>query len=390
MDTKTENKPTNLIDLPGANTSLARVNASTLWQAPEWTEERRALARKAVCPPGTTDAEFEFFFAWCQRTGLDPFIKQAYMVERKQKLPDGRWHTKNEPMAAESGMAARADALPDFEGMKAAAVYAGDEFSIDEVSQEIHHKWNLKARRDAGNKVIGAWAHLKRRGRSVPITYLPIESRLQTRWDERSKQNVPTKFWATDPAGQIVKCARAAQYRLGFANIFGGVYIVDEYKPEEVDVTPTAVASDTPAHAETRTQSVASKVAAKAAAVKKPSPTPPEITDAEYSEPPPPTDADAPPEVQEQASPMAAAAAALREKAASEAARDAVMVFGGKALKGRPIAELDGEDLQNAIDLGEAQVAKTPGAKWVADVRTCLEHLRAEQQKRLDALGGEA
>jgi hypothetical protein len=32
---------------------------------PTWTEQQRNLIRKTVCPPNTTDLEFEFFSAFC-------------------------------------------------------------------------------------------------------------------------------------------------------------------------------------------------------------------------------------------------------------------------------------------------------------------------------------
>ena len=30
--------------------------------------------------------EVEFFVGWCQSTGLDPFLKQAYFIERGQNV----------------------------------------------------------------------------------------------------------------------------------------------------------------------------------------------------------------------------------------------------------------------------------------------------------------
>lgn len=388
MDTDTKTQKSNVVEMQSAASQLARTEGAVpqAWLAPEWTEERRALARKAVCPPGTTEAEFEFFLAWCKRTGLDPFIKQAFMVERKSKLPNGQWDVKHEPMAAEAGMAARADALPDFLGMRAAAVYAGDEFSIDEETQTVHHKWNLNDRAKAGNRVVGAWAHLKRRGRTVPITYLPIEARIQTRWD--NGKQVPTKFWATDPAGQIVKCARAEQYRRGFANIFGGVFISEEYRDEDVvegEVVPVPAAL--PA---SRTESVKEKVKEKVAAMKKPAATPPppapqhEVVEGEYAETPP---SPAPsPGVAAPAQHAVPRDGMQTERIAPPPSPS--VVFG--PARGRLVVELSPEELQDSIDLAEGKLAKEPQAKWAPDVRRCLDALKAEQQRRLDEVGGAA
>lgn len=202
------------------------------WSPPVWDEERVALAKKMVCPPGTTDTEFQMFIAWCKRTGLDPFIKQAYLVERRAKDGNGNWVTKQEPMAAEAGLASVADAQADFRGLKAAAVYAGDEFMVDEVTQTVVHRWSVEARAAKRNVVIGAWAKATREGRDVPLVWLPLESRLQ-----KTRDGNPTQFWAKDAAGMIVKCARAMAYRLAYPSLFSGVVIPEERRDDdEVEV----------------------------------------------------------------------------------------------------------------------------------------------------------
>ena len=206
------------------------------WQPLEFTDERLALMRKAITPPTATAEEFSFFVEWCRQTGLNPFLKQAYLIERRAKV-NNAWISKHDPMVAEAGFAARADALPDFGGMRSGVVYAGDEFMIDEVTQEITHRWSIEARAKAGNKVLGAWAHAVRYGRVVEITWLTLESRIQ-----KSSEGVATKFWASDPAGQIRKCARADQYRRAYPNVFANWYDVAEARDTEVEVNaaPTA------------------------------------------------------------------------------------------------------------------------------------------------------
>lgn len=246
------------------------------WVEVEWTAERIALAKKAVCPPTATDAEFEFFIAWCRRTGLDPFIKQAYLVERWDTASNSKRH---EPMAAEAGMAARADAQADFLGMRSGVVYAGDEFILDEDTQTIVHRWTPELRAKSGNRVLGAWAHGRRIGREVEITYLTLESRIG-----KKRDGTVTQFWARDPAGQLRKCARADQYRRLYPNLFAGVYIEGEVLDDrEVDITPpsAALAATSVERKKALKASVDQRLAATAAppasapSTRAPAPTPP-------------------------------------------------------------------------------------------------------------------
>ena len=55
-------------------------------------------------------------------------------------------------------MAARVDAMPDFRGIQAAAVYDCDKFSIitdENGSQHVRHEWSLAERAKPGAKPSG-------------------------------------------------------------------------------------------------------------------------------------------------------------------------------------------------------------------------------------------
>lgn len=231
-----------------------RTQSVSRWSPTVWDADRIALARKAVTPPTATKEEFEFFIAWCRRTGLDPFVKQAYLIKRWDAQSNTERH---EPMAAEQGMAARADAEPDYRGMRSGVVYAGDKFSVDEEAQKVIHTWSPEERAKAGMKILGAWAHGKREGREVEITYVTLESRIA-----RKKDGSVTKFWATDPAGQLRKCARADQYRRLYPNLFASVYLTAELENlDERDVTPPRSVPSTGIVPKTETETIAALTA---------------------------------------------------------------------------------------------------------------------------------
>jgi phage recombination protein Bet len=318
------------------------------WNPPTWDEERVALARKAVTPPSATQAEFEFFLAWAKRTGLDPFTKQCYLIERW----DAQTNTKkHEPMASEQGMAARMDAEPDYRGMKSGVVYAGDVFDVDEDAGTVTHKWNPTDRAKGGMKILGAWAHAKREGRVIEITYLTLESRIG-----KKRDGSVTKFWATDPAGQLRKCARADQSRRAYPNLLGGIYVEAEMRRDEEEEYEAPKTEPV----QSRTNAVLAKVQAKVAP--KPSP---------------------------------AKAAALPETAPAPITEtqpiDAEVTFScvqrGKN-KGKPISGLDAVELAESIAEHEAGLAKTPSAESKAQVAAWLAELRAEEGQRMDEIGG--
>lgn len=226
--------------VPPTPVALARAERTSVqaWQALDWTQERIDLARKQVAPPTATEGEFKFFLEWCQQTGLNPFVKQAYLIERWDAASGNKRH---EPMAAEAGFAARADALPDFRGMKSGVVYAGDMFGINEETQTVVHEWDLASRMKHGSKVLGAWAHATREGRVVEISWVTVESRIQLK-----KDGQPNVFWKKDPGGQVRKCARADQYRRAYPNIFAGWYDPAENIDDEREINAPPPAPKTP------------------------------------------------------------------------------------------------------------------------------------------------
>lgn len=359
------------------------------WTPPAWDAERIALVRKIICPPTARAEDFEYFVAWCKRTGLDPFVKQAYLVERKSKGPDGTWHVRHEPMAAEAGMAAVADAQADYLGIASAAVYAGDSFEIDEAAGTVRHVWSLELREKAGNRVIGAWAHAKRQGRTTPLVWLRVEQRIQTRYD--NGKQVPTQFWTKDTAGMIAKCARAMAFRLCYPNLFSGVPIREELGDDDAP-QPTQVESGQVQLDVRGADRLASKlgllkaqppaaaalVAAAAVATERFTDDELEQAAAEHAarteplmqEPPrasPPVP-DSPPDV----TPSGETTAALR------------VSFGPQ--KGKAITELTLVELDESIALGFRKVQENPQASWAAATRAAVQELMQEKDRRLKEL----
>lgn len=356
-ETKNEAKPEQL----NGTAPLAKVaNVGDLVpeagaQAIVWTRERIDLIKRQVCPAGVTDDEFAIFIEQCKRTQLDPLIKEAFCVPRKVKIQhrDGstEWVTKHEFQPAEAGMASRADRFPDYRGIKSGAVYANDKIEIDQEAGTVVHKYNPAGDRGA---LIGAWARAFREGRHTPVEFVKLGEYIQKLPDGKT-----TGQWGAKPETMIVKCARAAAFRRTYPNTFGGLYIKEEdQEHEERELNP---APSPEGNGKTRTDSVAEKVAARAAA---PGPKP------------------------------AVGQAVTKEEKPAPARQQVVdagpplALFGKAGVKGKPLAELSLEDLTELKQQAEDSIAKTPNAGWVPKVQENLGQVVAELGKREAELMG--
>ena len=195
--------------------------------ANEWTRERLDLVKRTVCPQGIPDTEFALFVEQCKRSGLDPLIKQAFCVKRRQNIgsrQNPKWIDKFEFQPAEAGMLARAEAFPDFRGITAAAVHANDTIEIDPGAGTVSHRFTPGPNRGA---VIGAWAKVERVDRTPVVVWLNLGDYVQD-----------SPMWKRLEATMIAKCARVAALRVAYPSAFGGLYIREEMPAEEFDHAP--------------------------------------------------------------------------------------------------------------------------------------------------------
>lgn len=317
-----------------------------------WTRERVDLIKRQICPRGITDDEFAIFIEQCKRTALDPLIKEAYCVPRRVKIeipnPSGdrpieQWITKHEFQPAEAGMASRADRFPDFRGIKAAAVYEKDQIEIDAAAGTVMHKYNPVAK-DRG-RLVGAWAIAYREGRQLPVEWVDFDEFKQT-----TREGKLTGQWGTKEEVMIVKCARAAAWRRAYPNVFGGLYIAEEHPPEEREINAAPASPEQEANnGKTRTDRVAAKVAAK---------------------------------VSQTSAQPAAAPAAAPAKAQTVDAPKGIAVFGGPEVKGKKLAEISTDVLQQLHTVGTEKIKEAPNASWAPGVRANLVEIEAEIEKR--------
>lgn len=187
----------------------------------EFTDkQRKALEHIGV--QDATDGDLQVFFHVCQRTGLDPFARQIYMIGRQSSERDegGNW-TKVTKQTIQTGI----------DGYRLIGRRAAD------------------ARRQRISVSAPEWAHEDGTWRPVWRTAwgVPVAARFTIMRDDEPFTAVAlfdeykqtkrggelTQMWQQRPAGQIAKCAEALAWRMAFPQDLSGIYVEEEMHQAE-------------------------------------------------------------------------------------------------------------------------------------------------------------
>jgi phage recombination protein Bet len=326
-------------------------------QAGAWSRERVELVRRTICPKGISEDEFALFIEQCKRSGLDPLLKEAFCVARRQNAGNRErpnWVTKYEFQPSEAGMLARAERFPDFKGIQASAVFAEDEIIVDQGKGEVVHRFNPAKRKGA---LVGAWSRVVRDGKLPVVVWLDFAGYVQQ-----------SPLWAKIPTTMIEKCARVAALRKAYPEAFGGLYVreempAEEYEPQHHDEPAPASgtyevlgAKPGPVKASFPTLATAPVPAPRKESRKAEEDKAPVEPVLEVDVPVPP-------------------AAPERPKASA-----VVVAFGPH--KGKTASELSDEELSETIDLANEKLMEQPKARWAKAMRENLTALEAETELR--------
>lgn len=201
-------------------TIAARETGSTLAIRDDqhyWTEPQRAgLAQLGLAdaPPG----DLAIFFHQCQRTGLDPFAKQIYLIGRDENVKTERGWEKRTKYTIQTGIDGfrlvgrrAADAARHAIGLSPVE-WCGEDGRWRDV-------W-LSAEHPAAARVT-----VYRDGQPFPAVALWSEYASYTGRDDARRL---TRMWAERGAGQLAKCAEALAWRKAFPHDLSGLYTTDE------------------------------------------------------------------------------------------------------------------------------------------------------------------
>ena len=176
--------------------------------------------KRTFCPKAT-DQEAANFLHLCRYMGLNPFVKDAYLI----KYGDGAATM----VVGKDAFMKRADAHPQFAGITSGViVLSGDK--IDNRTGTLTLK---------GDEIVGGWARVARNDRKVDVDVTVTFSEF----------NNNRGLWKTMPSVMIEKCAIVTALRRAFPATFSGMYdsaemgvdLSDELEPALTNSTSTVV-----------------------------------------------------------------------------------------------------------------------------------------------------
>jgi len=165
------------------------------------------IVRRYFCPLAN-DGEIMHFMAVCKYHGLNPWLRDAYLIK----------YDKNEAAQLVIGKdthAKKAEDHPAYKGDEGGIIVRTKDGTIEEREGEFFTDEET---------LLGGWAKIHRSDRERPkIHRVRLQDWIQTRRDGN-----PSKFWRTTPAHMIAKVAMAQARHETFPNKYQGLISEDE------------------------------------------------------------------------------------------------------------------------------------------------------------------
>lgn len=186
--------------------ALAIRPGQTMW------DDYQTAALDQIGLRDASNADRAVFLHQCQRTGLDPFAKQIYMIGRKSK-----GETKWTIQTGIDGYRVLGDRV---------AERRGDEIEHDEPlwaddSGVWHDVWIW------GNAPSAAKYVIRKNGKRFAATVMYREF-VQTNFNGE-----PNAMWSKMPCNQLAKCAEVQAWKKVYPNDFAGLVLEDAAQPND-------------------------------------------------------------------------------------------------------------------------------------------------------------
>lgn len=181
------------------------------------TRDQIELLKKTVAK-GASDDEFALFIELCNHTGLNPFAKQIYCLQRRTKNEEGQWVNAMVTQTGIDGFRLIAERTEKYRGQTAPVFFdaAGNE-----------HKIWLDNRKPPHACKVG----VLKTGFDEPMWGIV----LYEEFVQKTKDGSPNVMWRTKPTVMLAKCAEAIALRRAFPQELSGIYAEDEMPPEHVE-----------------------------------------------------------------------------------------------------------------------------------------------------------
>lgn len=196
--------------------------------APQFTNEKIELIKQTVAK-GATDDELAMFLHVCQRTGLDPFMRQIHAIKR--------WNSAEKKMTmaiqtAIDGYRLIADRTGNYMPDDSEPIYSYDGEGGLEKCTVFVQKYHEKSK---------VW-------KRVPGTAHYSEYVQRKRPEANQELGEPTQFWKDKPHIMLSKCAEALALRKAFPAELSGIYTHEEMMQADLAGAPGPVEKEAHGH----------------------------------------------------------------------------------------------------------------------------------------------
>lgn len=161
--------------------------------------------------------EFEVFLMACQKTQLDPFMRQIYAVKRKCKKSDGSW---GEQMTIQTGI----------DGYRLIA----ERTECYAPGPEPTYTY------DENGGIVSCTSYIKKQTRDgtwhTVSSSAYMEEYCQTFLDKNTGKKIRAGMWSNMPRTMLAKCAEAQALRKAFPAEMSGIYTKEEMQQSEVEL----------------------------------------------------------------------------------------------------------------------------------------------------------
>ena len=185
-----------------------------------WSEGQIAVLRH-MGVENAAPADLQVFHHICQRTGLDPFARQIYMIGRNSREQiGGEWRTVVK-YTIQTG-------IDGFRLIgRRAANASGQSISVEAPEWATEDGRWMPVWSEKWGTPLAARVTIKRGGE--PFTAVALFSE----YAQTKRDGGLTQMWSQRPAGQIAKCAEALAWRTAFPHDLSGLYSDEEMAQAE-------------------------------------------------------------------------------------------------------------------------------------------------------------